>query len=288
MIEKLSQLLRVRFGAQLSYQKLSSHQRELRDQLLRQAPLQQEDQWLFPVFSDYQLVGCAVVTGVTKRLDELSVELSEFVELYLDAAVALTDQLELLDQIEHQLNRNAVEAGGGGNVIPLRRPLVDPQDPIVTPRLRRRARIGFALPCLLEGPSQDDLKRLALELHELSGRYAFVYLSDLNWNKASDLKGLGPVTLYVPDITTLTLDQQIALTEYLRLHPSVEQAQIVAGTLHPYSDLRQSGALTMDLLHFLSVCYLKMDRPFCEYRREGIIEFFFGSLIRDNHKGRLI
>jgi len=42
------------------------------------------------------------------------------------------------------------------------------------------------------------------------------------------------------------------------------------------------------ILHRLSVCYLRMDRPFAEYHKEGILEFFFGSLVRDDLNGRLI
>lgn len=286
MIEKLGRLLRARFGAELSYQKFGPEQQELHDQLLIQSPLKQADKWLFPVFREYQLVGCAILTGIDQPLETMSEQLSEFVDMYLDAAVALTDRVDLLDSIERQMNRSSIDAGGGANVIPMRKPTIELPDHSI-PRLRRRARLGFALPCLLEGPTDDDLKHLALELHELSGRYAFVYLKDLAWSKAADLMGLGPVTLFIPDIAKLTLQEQIALTEYLQSRPSVGNAQIVAATVRSYADISQSGAVTMDLLHLMSVCYMKMDRPFREYRREGIVEFFFGSLIRDDIKGNL-
>lgn len=286
LIEKLSHILKLRFGVTLSFERLDSKQYELKERLLRESPLSDEGYWLFPVFSDHQMVGCARIHGLEDR--PLSSQLSEFVELYLDSAVALTDQIELLDMIETQLRTSEVNREAA-NVIPLRRSSLTETIKIpATKALRRRSRVGFALPCLLEGLSHLDLKHLALELHELSGRYAFIYLEELTWTSTADLKGIGPVTLFVPEIATLTLQQQIALTEYLRSRPNVDEAHVVMCTLKPYAELRASGKVLAELLELVSVCYLKMDRPFREYRREGLLEFFFGSLIRDSKKDRLV
>ena len=287
MLAKLSKLLRVRFDAELCYKKLEPADRALHDQLLSQSPLKQDEKWIFPVFREYQLVGCAIVTGIGQPLTLIPEQLVELIELYLDAAIALTDRIDMLEQTEKQIHRTRKEEAHGQNVIPLRKPAPEGFNPAES-FLRRLSPLAFAMPCLLEGTCENQMKQFAVELHELSGRYAFIYLSDLDWSRASDLDGIGPVTLYVPNLATLTLPQQLALTDYLKSRPGAEQPQVVAATLRSYSDLRQSGLVTMDLLYLVSVCYMKMDRPFREYRREGIVEFFFGNSAQVDTRGRLI
>lgn len=282
MIEKLCKLLKMRFDAELSYKKLTQADHSLYTKLLKESPIQQNGKWFFAVYREYQLVGCAIVTGLKKPLNTMPEQLAEFVELYLDAAVALTDRIEVLDQIEQQMRGlHTIE----NNVIPLRKQAANEGLPLLLQRLRP---LAFAMPCLLEGSNDIDLKQFALELHDLSGRYAFIHLSDLIWSHADDLKNIGPVTLYIPNLATLSLSQQNALVEYLRARPDREQAQVVGAIQTGYYELRQSGLVLLELMHLMSVCYIKMDRPFREYRREGIMEFILGQQLHEPLRDSLI
>lgn len=284
IVTRLATLVKSRFRCELSYLDLDASQANYRDlhrQLIGESPVQKGEGWLFPVFRSHRLVGCAEVKGYEKCTPREQEQLNELLELYLENTLALTDQLEFLSCIEQQMDR-ATQEKGGANVIPLHRSALEET------RQRARKRLSFALPCLIEGSSHDEIKAMTLELHELSGRYGFLYFGDLQFKTADDLKDLGPVTIYVPDILRLTSAQQLALLKYLSSRPSVAEPQVIAGTLMPYAQLRASAQIHSDLLHRLSVCFLRMDRPFKDYRKGGIAEFFFGSLVRDDLDGRLV
>jgi len=286
LVAKLAKLVQSRFSCELRYVALGTSEADLilRENLLKTVPYDHEGAWLFPVYKCFQVVGYAEVTGYAGTSEEQKRRLANFIELFLEPAIEMSDQLDTLKQVEEHISRADEDYGRTNNVIPLRRPTVEGTGIKTKPR----ARLGFALPCLVEGPTAEDLKAMAMELHELSGRYAFVYCQDVKWKFAEDLKDLGSVTLFIPDITALTFDDQLKLLKYLSSSPSVDEPQVITGTLKTYSELRSEELMIPELLHRLSVCFLRMDRPFAEYRREGIVEFFFGSLVRDDLQGRLI
>lgn len=286
LVGKLARLVQSRFNCELKYVALGTSESDLalRNNLLKTVPYDHNGAWLFPVYKCFRVVGYAAVTGFAGANDKQLQQLADLIELYLEPALDMTDKLDTLTQVERQLTRANEDHGGGTNVIPLRRPTGE----TTGVRTRSRARLGFALPCLIEASTNEDLKAMAMELHELSGRYAFVYCHDVAWKFAEDLKDLGPVTLFIPDITALSMDEQLKLLKYLSSSPSVDEPQLITGALKSYSELRAEELVLPDLLHRLSVCFLRMDRPFRDYRRDGVVEFFFGSLIRDDLNGRLI
>lgn len=285
VVARLAKLVQSKFGCDLKYIafETSKAHAQIKDKLLREAPAKVEGSWLFPVFRGYQMIGCAEVVGFDKSTSVQKEQLTDLVELYLETTLALADKVDTLTQVEAQIARSVEDYGGCNNVIPLRRP-VEPQ----ILKVKTRSRLGFALPCLIEAQTHLDIKAMAMELHELSGRYAFLYMDDVAWRFSEDLKDLGPITLFISDVSALSLDMQQKILKYLSSTPSVDEPQIIAGTLKPYADLRGEALVITDLLHRLSVCFLRMDRPFAEYRKEGILEFFFGSLVRDDLNGRLI
>ena len=58
--------------------------------------------------------------------------------------------------------------------------------------------------------------RRAVDLHQESGRYAFVSYSDVSadvWRKPNAVKDLGETTIFIPEFADLTLDQKKQLRE---------------------------------------------------------------------------
>jgi hypothetical protein len=292
MVARLARLVRARFRGELRFipfTKSDPEHCEIRERLLRAAPLKLGEAWIFPVMLSYQIVGCAEVKGMSSISEREAAELADLIELYLDATLALTDRVEALGLTEEQLKRAALESANS-NVIHFRRPadaatLKSRSDSSAgaegnTIALSPRRPLGFALASLIEGSSHGELKAAALELHELSGRYAFLFLSDLEWETAAELKELGPVTLYIPDVTKLNAQEQAQLAAYLNTVPSVMQPQLIVGTLKPLAELRDDEALAADLIRHLSTFHMRIDRPLADYQRDGIAKFFFASLTR--------
>ncbi len=65
----------------------------------------------------------------------------------------------------------------------------------------------------LSGAQEKNWRR-AIDFHHDSGRFAFVSYADVSaevWLKPSAVKELGEMTIYIPEFSTLTLDQKMRL-----------------------------------------------------------------------------
>ena len=115
---------------------------------------------------------------------------------------------------------------------------------------------------------------------------AFIQFDQL---KASDtlsaqtFRDLGPVTVYIPDISSLSVGQQKALLEYLDGFRHEDSPQIIAGTLVDYKQLVATGVPDPALVRKVAVAYLQMTKPFAYYREKNIVDFFYNSLVISSH-----
>lgn len=271
-IAKLCRFVKARFNVDLNYVSLldipASDRKRLHAEFMVSADSEEQKQ--FPVYHKSNLVGYAEVAGSASDVSEIARELTDLIELFLESTVGLADQLQTLNRLEGQL-LSTNQARENKNVIPLHRP--GKAGAGIQWQIRPRA--GFALPALITGINEREISQLAKEIHDLSGRYAFISDADMHWNNLSDLRDLGPVTIFINDVTKLSGDQQKLLTEYLWTQPGTEDPQLIIGALQTYTGLIDNKAVSNDLLRQLSGCLLNMDRPFQEYRRQGVLEFFF-------------
>jgi len=143
-----------------------------------------------------------------------------------------------------------------------------------------RRRWKMRLDCMIECKDAADLHKIALELYAQSQSLAFLNYRDLPADcrlAPSELEALGAVTLLVHDILVLTRDEQRALYQLTQVN-SVERPWLIVGANLPFSGLPSEGAVDSDLLMALSRTYLKLTRPFAEYKRENLIHYFLDSL----------
>lgn len=167
------------------------------------------------------------------------------------------------------------------NVIPLRRP-TPPASPRVFFSARDRRWI-LKQDCLIESLSNEDIQKMALELHSNSQRVAFVHYQDLERNirlNLSELINVGEVSLFVPSILDLSKEEQEILRAMIELDPD-ERPLIMAGANLTYSELRTEPAIDLKFLLLLSRAYIKLTRPFAEYKEQGLIHYFLDSLAQN-------
>jgi hypothetical protein len=121
---------------------------------------------------------------------------------------------------------------------------------------------------------------MAMELHSQSRRYAFVEYRDLDKStRASlpDLLAMGAISIFVPSILDLTLAEQSVLRELMEVE-SVQRPLLMVGSTLPFSELRGESGVNMDFLNQLSRAYIKLTKPFTEYKEQGLIHYFLDSL----------
>lgn len=159
------------------------------------------------------------------------------------------------------------------NVIPLRRPSA--RAPEVPDR-----RWVLRLDCLIESKYLSEIHKMAMELHAHSGRYAFVEYRDLDAEQRlqlPELLSLGAITLFVSDLTNLSPAEQEVLLQLVQTE-TVQRPLVMAGALMPFADMRGEPGVNLELLTLLARAYIKLSRPFREYKEQGLIHYFLDCL----------
>ncbi len=250
-----------------------------------ESPLELLDQPPVPV-TDGDLAFSGVVTSYglwgfrsAKPLTaELRREMSEMCESLLGGLEALETQRQELERMQLHLEQ-ALNGTTPDNVISLRRriPLG-----VSSPRFGFTSNRRFSLKrdCLIEGPNVDEIRKMANELYAQGTRVAFIEYHELQIHQRqsiSQLLGFGSITLFVPNILELSLFEQEILRHVI-LQDTAQRPLLMVGSPFSYSDLRGDEHIDMDLLTLLAKTYVKLTRPFSEYKEQGLLHYFLDSL----------
>ena len=136
------------------------------------------------------------------------------------------------------------------------------------------------LDCLIESNHVSEIHKMALELHSHSARYAFLEYRDLNSDQRKflpELLALGAISLFVPDILLLSADEQVVLRQLMAVE-TLNRPLLMVGTNLPFAELRRVAGVDLEFLALLSRAYIKLTRPFSEYKQQGLIHYFLDSL----------
>ena len=248
VISKLNRILDGLMGVKLSLQfqavdELSNDQWKDGDlQLLQERP-DHSPQYIedgtgrtygFPVNLQGKFAGLAVIQGWNGASPRQLVLLAELITSLLERGLRDEEKRERLRVIEERL---ILMSNSSSNVIPLRPArfgkvlqLTDNELP-QAPRKELRTPLT-TMPILIETAKNFPLHRIAVEIHQLSNRWALVNLSDLPseiLESRESLKELGGISLFIKDLSALTIAQQLKLTEYLATKPSSDMPHVIAG-----------------------------------------------------------
>ena len=211
----------------------------------------------FPINHDGQFAGFVVVHGMAEARPKKLILLAELVSMVLEYGLKQEDRRERLRLIEERLFLMDESTKSNSNIIPLRPARFErvlevtemdfetevPASPLIT------------MPLLLQVDPTFPLHRVALEIHNMSRRWAFLSLTDLPSDiltSKENLVQLGGITLFIPDLAKLTTEQQIRLAEYLAMKPSDDAPQVVAGVTEDVQQLELAGRLMAHLTeHFM-------------------------------------
>lgn len=224
--------------------------------------------------SQYGLYGVRSSKALT---EDQRLEIQGTFESVLGDIVRMSKKAEDLSRREQMIELS--ERHNPSNVIPLRRSRLLS---ITSGASRAPSRSGWVLKqdCLIEAVSVSEILKMALELHSLASRCAFIEFANLNpeiRRNPQALAQLGEINLFIPNLVEVPLDEQRALTDLIAMN-TLERPLLMAGTVVPYSDLRSEPRVHLDLLLLLSRVYIKLTRPFQEYKEQGLIHYFLDSL----------
>ena len=207
------------------------------------------------------------------RRESLSHEKAETVDMAIDS---LMESVQALEHERDRLERLAqMPAELPQNVIPIRRAGTRPAFSQVNDK-----RWIIKLDCLIESKYVSEVHKMAMELHSHSMRYAFLEYRDLDKETRHSLPALlklGAITLFIPSVLDLTLKEQEVLLSLMQEN-SVQRPLLMVGTEQTYSELRTQPGINIEFIAMLSRAYIKLSKPFREYKDQGLIHYFLDSL----------
>ncbi len=129
----------------------------------------------------------------------------------------------------------------------------------------------------LEGSSENTNKKVALQLHELTSRWAFVPFKDIKGqlHSSQDIAKMGAMTIFVENVENLNPAEQELLMDYIAEERSSEEPLIITSSLANLAELGKSS-LVSNLVDELSVNCFEVDRaPLTTQGLKEVLELFF-------------
>lgn len=230
------------------------------------------DRFAFPICSDLEFMGFAVVWTTKQASDKRLLLMAELLALifeyaltrgeYADTLQLLAEKTTLMNALDGESNVRSFRP-----VSPLRPAETSveslewtPSDNMsqATAQDDRLAPLA-SFPLLIQARPDFPLVRVAIEIHHGSGRWAFVSFKDLPENLFSSrtsIEELGSMTLFIPDLTELSTEQQLKLAEYLATEPCGDKPHIIAGIKWNPQELVAGGHLLPHLLRSFCLSHL--------------------------------
>lgn len=270
----------------------------LQSLMYKNQPIQLNQNVYLPLYQEELLMGAVEVTPQAPPLTALQISrLQQILPTLVEATLESLENLENLDKLEKTIYLGSQNELSANNIIPLesyRRKRSLP--PLPNSFLSPRPKVAFTIPCLIEARCSKDILRMALELHDLSHRLAFVSLdalfvstTDAPTSKitsssaySTELHSLENISVFIPEISNLDPSQQELLLHFFEQTRTKSSPQIISGTTQSYAELLKTPQINSKLLSHLRVAYLKMDQPFEEYKKYGVLDFFYDSLVGTN------
>jgi hypothetical protein len=130
----------------------------------------------------------------------------------------------------------------------------------------------------LEGQSSTTNKKVALQLHELTKRWAFVPFNDIKGqlHSSQDISNLGETTIFIENIENLNAAEQELIMDYLSEERSWEEPLIITCSSVTIDELGKMEGLQSGLVDELAVNCFEVDRaPRTTEALKEVLELFF-------------
>lgn len=298
IMNRLLSLIQARYHCEFRYQSFpgemadGSETKVIYSLLTNNSSVTLDGSLLLPVRLHGQLWGFARFSSAEHLSAQQIHEIEDLIDLLLNSALMTAATLEDLDRLENEIQLAEIP----DNVIRLssfRRPPVAPSPRLLDyEELTAPTRRGFSIPCLIEARTFSDAQKMAVEIHQLSGRQIFVQWSDLSDEAKRNthfLEEITDATILIPDIASVSQEERINLIDWLSGPRTKDCPQVIAATVIPYAELVAHGDESLRvLLRRLAVANLKMEKDFQHYLNYGVIEFFYDSLTGHSLEDRLV
>jgi hypothetical protein len=129
----------------------------------------------------------------------------------------------------------------------------------------------------LQGHDNSLIKKIALQIHDFSARWAFVPFADVcpDLHTDMDICNLGGMTLFVENVETLTPEHQALLVEYLKSPRSLSEPLILSSSTLSLKNLC-SRLVNTALAEDIQTSHLEVERaPLSSVMLRELLDLFF-------------
>lgn len=127
------------------------------------------------------------------------------------------------------------------------------------------------------GQNSTNIKKAALQLHELTGRWAFVPFESIKGQLHSslDIARMGNMTIFIEEVANLNKSEIELITTYLEQDVHVDTPLIITASKESIGNLRNSE-IDPNFVDELEISEFEMERAPLEHNRlKEVLELYF-------------
>lgn len=265
-VQRLQGLIKDQYGKNIFVRPLTGLKESLDDESYR---FEREDLHI-PLVKEDSFLGTAVIPEAKDLTVDQAFRLAETVRLilipalYADFLERKESNLQILNQSDFsQTNLSTFED------------LISDEGLVDESEDTERQRLSSNI-IHLNGGTEDQQKKIALQIHELAHRWAFIPLKDLQVSSVYDLKKLGAVTLLVDKIENINFDIQKLLLDYLCENLDQDDPLLIVTSSLTLKEIEETPFLLPNLRDELLVNQFEVERAPLNYQNlKTVLEMFF-------------
>lgn len=266
-IEKLKNILSERFGKTISIRQLS----DISNLRNPESPYFKGSDLHIPIQFNGSLLGTAVIASAQDLESSSKNDMSELVKMILEPTLhnwylqQRENNIRELSKVDIELDNVRLIGDKHNYENDYELEIENDQAPLVSHIVH------------FHGTSLTNIKKAALQLHEITGRWAFVPFNDIKGQLHSslDIARMGNMTIFIEDVEKLNSAETELLLNYLNEDVQADTPLIITASAQTCKTLR-SGDLSSELIDELEINEFEMERAPLEHRRlREVLELFF-------------
>lgn len=269
---KLRQLIASRYGKGIEISQLSDlsggSQLENPPTFLKGSSLH------IPICCNGARLGTAIIPDALDLNDEKKNGISQVIRMVLEPTMyswyleRKEANLAEMNKAQQEIHTDLLSSQGPTDLF---EEWISEEDDVVAPQLLSNL-------VHLIGSNENLVKKVALQLHEMTHRWAFVPWKDVQSQIKSvdDLIKMGAMTLFVDKVEGLTAEEQSLLLEYLELDHTDEHPLVVTSSALSNLEMELDPTIEPKLCDELSVNSFEVERaPLSFQSLKEVLELFF-------------
>lgn len=266
MFQRLAYLVKERYGAVITFTDLNARLRIADVKTVTAVQRNPHAEFIvsgndlvLPIRGNENLLGYITLFDGIKLNEAAISQIRQVTDLLLTETLILEDKAQRMKVVEHFIQSfESID-----QVVDLKDRMQTEEINYLNPEISiSEHHLENLFPVLVESHSVGEAKELALELHRSTDRNSFLTLEDYlleNFSSPEKIKTLGPITLFIPSVNTLSQAAQNNILSYLKNSNYTSTGPRIIGAVQSSPEsLVANGTLVSELREALASARIKL------------------------------